>query len=60
MDPLFGGDSTAPGIPPVQPTSSGAHQKRGFATARAENRELRFHAAGALGESFVTGSGHRD
>jgi serine/threonine protein kinase/Tfp pilus assembly protein PilF len=55
MDALLASasDETAAGIPPIRSGASSAHQKRESATARAEYHDLRFHAAGALGEVFM-------
>ena len=57
MDPLFRtaqGNTRDPSPHPfATSTSSGANRGREFASARAEYRDLRFHAAGALGEVFM-------
>ena len=57
MDPLFKTASgTTRDLPPhpfATSTSSGANRGREFASARAEYRDLRYHASGSLGEVFL-------
>ncbi len=49
--PLLGEMETAPGDPFI--VASASRSSRQYATARADYRDLRFHAAGALGEVFM-------
>jgi eukaryotic-like serine/threonine-protein kinase len=51
MDPLLGETTTDPGAPAAATPAGGS--SRISPTARAEFHELRFHAAGALGEVFM-------